>query len=134
MIEPRDIQAFLDEVIPSTVWRSVVMVGGLVVIAWLVDLLGRLFLHRVVRAATRHTHWRWDDALYEFGCFRWLARVLPGVVVYYGIALLLPVDDGVGAFVRSLAVCWIIVCVISAMKRRTCPRRKRGESFALQTN
>ncbi|NID05009.1 mechanosensitive ion channel [Luteibacter jiangsuensis] len=117
MIDPRDIQTFLDEVIPSAVWRSVVLVGGLVVIAWLVDLLGRLFLHRVVRAATRHTHWRWDDALYEFGCFRWLARVLPGVVVYYGIALLLPVDDGVGAFVRSLAVCWIIVCVISAMGR-----------------
>ena len=61
MIEPRHIQTFLDEVIPSPVWRSVVLVGGLIVLAWLVDLFGRLFLHRVVRAATRHTHWRWDD-------------------------------------------------------------------------
>lgn len=117
MIEPQHIQTFLDEVIPSPIWRRVVLVGGLIVAAWLVDLFGRLFLHRVVRAATRHTQWRWDDALYEFGSFRWLARMLPGIVVYYGIELLLPVDDGVGAFVRNLAVCWIIVCVISAMAR-----------------
>ena len=117
MIEPQHIQAFLDEVIPSPVLRRSVLVGGLVVAAWIVDLLGRLFLHRVVRAATRHTQWRWDDALYQFGSFRWLARMLPGIVVYYGIELLLPVDDGVGAFVRNLAVCWMIVCVIAAMGR-----------------
>jgi len=117
MIEPQHIQAVLDEVIPSAVLRRSVLVGGLVVAAWIVDLLGRLFLHRVVRAATRHTHWRWDDALYQFGSFRWLARMLPGIVVYYGIELLLPVDDGVGAFVRNLAVCWMIVCVIAAMGR-----------------
>ncbi|HEY4292390.1 mechanosensitive ion channel family protein [Luteibacter sp.] len=117
MIEPQHIQALFDEVVPSPVLRRWVLVAGLVVMAWLVDLLGRLFLHRVVRAATRHTQWRWDDALYEFGSFRWLARMLPGIVVYYGIELLLPVDDGMGAFVRNLAVCWIIVCVISAMGR-----------------
>jgi miniconductance mechanosensitive channel len=92
---------------------------GLFVVAWLVGLLGRVFLHRVVRVATRHTAWRWDDALYEFGAFRWLARMLPAIVVYYGIALFLEVDDdkGLAGFIRDVAVCWMIVCVIAAIGR-----------------
>lgn len=94
-------------------------IAGLFVVAWLVGLLGRVFLHRVVRVATRHTAWRWDDALYEFGAFRWLARMLPAIVVYYGIALFLEVkdDEGLAGFIRDVAVCWMIVCVIAAIGR-----------------
>jgi miniconductance mechanosensitive channel len=118
MIDPHGLQSLLDDALASPRLRQAVLVGGLLVAAWLAGLLGRVFLHRVVRAATRSTHWRWDDALYEFGAFRWLARMLPAVVVYYGIALPLPGDgDALAAFVRNLAVCWIIVCVIAAVGR-----------------
>ncbi|MDR6937241.1 mechanosensitive ion channel domain-containing protein [Luteibacter sp. 3190] len=118
MIDLGAMLGMLEETIASPELRRVVLVGGLFVAAWLVGLLGRLFLHRVVRAATRHTAWRWDDALYEFGAFRWMARMLPAIVVYYGIGVLLHrEDDGIATFVRNLAVCWIIVCVIAAMGR-----------------
>jgi miniconductance mechanosensitive channel len=117
MTAPQDLRSLLDGVIASPQLRQAVLVGGLILFAWIVGLLGRLFLHRVVRVATRHTQWRWDDALYEFGAFRWMARMLPAIVVYYGIALLFLPDDGAGAFVRNLAVCWMIVCVIAAMGR-----------------
>ncbi|WP_448099015.1 mechanosensitive ion channel family protein [Luteibacter yeojuensis] len=116
MIDPKEALTLLEGAITSPELRRLVLVAGLLLIAWLVGLLGRLFLHRVVRVATRHTHWRWDDALYEYGAFRWLARMLPAIVVYYGVALLLRVDDdGLGVFVRNLAVCWMIVCFIAAM-------------------
>ncbi len=118
MIEPARIEGLLKDTIASPELRQFVLVAGLLAIAWIVGLLGRLFLHRVVRVATRHTAWRWDDALYEYGTFRWLARMLPAIVVYYGIALLMPVaEDSIGALVRNVAVCWMIVCVIAAMAR-----------------
>lgn len=117
MIDAKAVVSLLEDTVSSPELRRLVLVAGLLVIAWLVGLLGRLFLHRVVRAATRHTSWRWDDALYEFGAFRWMARMLPAIVVYYGIALLLPVDDALVTLVRNLAVCWIIVCAIAAMGR-----------------
>jgi miniconductance mechanosensitive channel len=118
MMEPARIEGLLKDTIASPELRQFVLVAGLLAIAWIVGLLGRLFLHRVVRVATRHTAWRWDDALYEYGTFRWLARMLPAIVVYYGIALLMPVtEDSIGALVRNVAVCWMIVCVIAAMGR-----------------
>ncbi len=108
----------MEEFLASPELKRVAFVAGLLLAAWLVGLLGRVFLHRVVRVATRHTAWRWDDALYEYGAFRWLARMLPAIVVYYGIALFLSVaDDDMGAFIRNLAVCWMIVCVIAALGR-----------------
>jgi miniconductance mechanosensitive channel len=108
----------MEDFIASPELRQVLFVAGLFVVAWLVGLLGRLVLHRVVRVATRHTAWRWDDALYEYGTFRWLARMLPAIVVYFGIGAFLSTnDDAIGAFIRNAAVCWIIVCVIAAIGR-----------------
>ncbi|MDF3982721.1 mechanosensitive ion channel [Luteibacter sp. PPL201] len=103
--------------IASPELRRVALVAGLFLLAWLVGLMGRLFLHRVVRVATRHTTWRWDDALYEHGAFRWLARMLPAIVVYYGIDALLEPADTLAVLVRNLAVCWMIVCVIGSLGR-----------------
>ena len=50
----------MEDFIASPELKRVAFVAGLFVVAWLVGLLGRVFLHRVVRVATRHTAWRWD--------------------------------------------------------------------------
>ncbi|MGF6495383.1 miniconductance mechanosensitive channel [Luteibacter sp. 621] len=109
----------MDDMFTVIELKRIGAIAGLFVVAWLVGLIGRVFLHRVVRVATRHTAWRWDDALYEFGAFRWLARMLPAIVVYYGIALFLEVkdEDSLAGFIRDVAVCWMIVCVIAAIGR-----------------
>jgi len=117
MIYLRETVSVMEDFIASPDFRRIVLVVVLFLAAWVVGLMGRLFLHRVVRVATRHTVWRWDDALYEYHAFRWMARTLPAIVMYYGIATILPVDDGVGALIRNLSVCWIIVCVIAAIGR-----------------
>jgi len=117
MIHVSETLSVMEDFVASPEVRRLFFVAGLFVVAWLTGLLGRLFLHRVVRVATRHTAWRWDDALYEYHAFRWLARTLPAIVMYYGIAAILPVDDGVGELIRNLSVCWIIVCVIAAIGR-----------------
>jgi len=108
----------MEDFVASPELKRVAFVAGLFVVAWLVGLLGRVFLHRVVRVATRHTAWRGADPLYEYGAFRWLARMLPAIVVYYGIGMFLSIaDDDMGAFIRNLAVCWMIVCVIASLGR-----------------
>ncbi|WP_243852969.1 mechanosensitive ion channel family protein [Luteibacter anthropi] len=117
MMAPKAALSVVEGFIESPELRRVTLVAGLFLAAWLVGLIGRLFLHRVVRVATRHTVWRWDDALYEHGAFRWLARMLPAIVIYYGIDILLEPGDGIGVFVRNLAVCWMIVCVIASLGR-----------------
>lgn len=117
MIHVEKTFSVMEDFVESPDFRRLLLVAGLFVVAWLVGLLGRLVLHRVVRVATRHTAWRWDDALYEYHAFRWLARMLPAIVMYYGIAAILPIDDGVGEVIRNFSVCWIIVCVIAAIGR-----------------
>ncbi|MEX1827945.1 mechanosensitive ion channel family protein [Luteibacter sp. CQ10] len=117
MIDPKASLAVVESFIASPELRRVALVAGLFLLAWLVGLMGRLFLHRVVRVATRHTAWRWDDALYEHGAFRWLARMLPAIVIYYGIDELLEPLDTLAVLVRNLAVCWMIVCVIGSLGR-----------------
>jgi miniconductance mechanosensitive channel len=108
----------MDDLFNRTALPYLAAVGALFLSAWAVGLLARLFLHRVVRAATRHTSWRWDDALYDHGVFRWMARMLPAIVVYFGIEYALHGDfPALASLVRNVAVCWIIVCVIAALAR-----------------
>jgi miniconductance mechanosensitive channel len=55
--------------------------------AWLTGALARFMLFRVVRGLARRTAWRWDEALFEHGVFLWLSRLVPAVVVQFGIEL-----------------------------------------------
>lgn len=91
----------------------------LLAVAWLVGAIARFMLFRVVRGLTRRTVWRWDDALFEHGTFKWLARMAPTVVVQFGIALVPGLPTEVRRMVIDVAgalmVCFGVMAVSAAL-------------------
>ena len=68
-------------------WPSLAAaVAVLAVAAWAAGWVATRILHRVISGVTSRTRSTWDDRLIERGVFRRLARVVPAVVVYLGIA------------------------------------------------
>ena len=53
--------------------RALLSLVGLLVLAWLMGVLTRLVVFRIVRRLAHRTAWKWDDAMFEHGVFRWLA-------------------------------------------------------------
>jgi miniconductance mechanosensitive channel len=65
--------------------RRLAGVAILLAVAWLAGAVARFLLFRVVRRLAERTAWRWDDALFQYGTFKWVARMVPTVVVQFGI-------------------------------------------------
>jgi miniconductance mechanosensitive channel len=97
--------------------RTVFGVLILLLVAWLAGALTRLVLFRVIRAIARRTVWRWDDALFQYGVFRWLGRVIPAVVVQFGIALVPDVPDHAEKLVGNVAEAFMVFFVVMAISR-----------------
>ncbi|KRF02225.1 mechanosensitive ion channel protein MscS [Frateuria sp. Soil773] len=87
--------------------------------AWLAGALTRFVLFRVVRGIARRTAWQWDEALFRHGMFRWLARMVPTVVVQFGIVLVPGVPDDterlVGNLMSALMVFFVVMAISAAL-------------------
>lgn len=95
--------------------RSVLGVLALLALAWLAGQLMRRLLLRLVRGITRRTATHWDDALCEYGTFRWLARSVPALLVQYGIVLVPGVPAGTEALVGNLTTALLVFFVVMAI-------------------
>ncbi len=89
----------------------------LLVVAWLAGTLTRLVLFRAMRAIARRTAWRWDDALFQYGVFHWLGRIVPAVVVQFGIALVPDVSERPEMLVGNVAQAFMVFFVVMAISR-----------------
>lgn len=89
----------------------------LFVVAWLAGTLTRLVLFRVMRAITLRTAWKWDNALFQHGVFRWLGRIVPAVVVQFGIALVPDVPARAEQLVGNVAQALMVFFVVVAISR-----------------
>ncbi|WP_114241599.1 mechanosensitive ion channel family protein [Dyella sp. C9] len=94
--------------------HSVAAAVALLLIALLAGALARFALLPVVRAITRRTTWRWDDALLEQGTFKWLARMLPTMVIQFGIALVPGLPTTLQVMIANVAQALMIVFVALA--------------------
>lgn len=86
----------------------------LLFLVWLSDLLARRVLLRIVRSAVQHTHWHWDDIIFEGGAFKRLARVIPTLVLQFGIALVPDVTPKVELVIANLALGATLLYVVLA--------------------
>jgi miniconductance mechanosensitive channel len=97
-------------------WMHTAMgVLALLALAWLAGQLVRRLLLRVVRGITRRTAWRWDDALFRRHTFLWLARMVPALVIQFGIVLVPNVPAGVEAAVTRLMTALLVLFVAMAV-------------------
>jgi miniconductance mechanosensitive channel len=87
----------------------------LLLVALLTGALARFALLPVVRSITRRTAWRWDDALLEQGAFKWLAWMLPTMVVQFGIGLVPGLPLTLRVMITNVAQALMIVFVALAV-------------------
>lgn len=87
----------------------------LAVVAWVSAWLSRHILIRVMSVVSRRTVWTWDDAMVKRGVFRRLAKVVPLVIIQYGILLVPGVSERVEAGVSSISSALIVVCLLMAV-------------------
>ncbi|MGY3041303.1 miniconductance mechanosensitive channel [Rhodanobacter sp. TND4EL1] len=95
--------------------RTTLGVLALLGLAWLAGELVRLLLRRVVTGIARRTSTRWDDALLDYGTFRWLARALPALIVQYGIVLVPGVPASTEGLIGNLMTALVVFCIVMAI-------------------
>jgi len=95
--------------------RTVLGVLLLLALAWLTGQLARRLLLRVVRGITRRTAWQWDDALFRRNTFLWLARMVPALVIQYGIALVPGVPDNAESMIGNLMTALLVFFAVMAI-------------------
>lgn len=95
--------------------RTVLGVLALLALALLTGQLVRRLLLRVVRGITRRTAWQWDDAMFRRNTFLWLARMVPALVIQYGIVLVPGVPAGVEAIVGNLMTALLVFFLVMAI-------------------
>jgi miniconductance mechanosensitive channel len=105
----------LQDLIDLPWMRTAWGVLALLAVAWLAGQLVRRLLLRVVRGITRRTAWRWDDALFRRHTFRWLARMVPALVIQFGIVLVPNVPAGIEAVVTRLMTALLVLFVVMAI-------------------
>lgn len=95
--------------------RSLGAVVLLLVLAWLAGALTRLVLFRIVRRIVARTTWQWDDALFQQGTLRWLGRMVPALVIDFGIGLMPGVSERAAAVIGNIAMALVVFSITMAI-------------------
>lgn len=109
---------------------------GLLLAAWLADLLTRRVLLRVLGRLVKATRFDWDDAVLERGVVARLAHVVPALIIYLGVLAVPGLADVVVRVVRNLALAYLVFTVamavatllgtVNALYERRNPERARA--------
>ncbi|HEX5306110.1 MAG TPA: mechanosensitive ion channel domain-containing protein [Dyella sp.] len=89
--------------------------AALLLVAWLAGLLTRLILFRMVRTMAAHTAWRWDDELFRHGVFRWVARLVPTVLIQVGVGLVPDLPVRIERLVSNIALGLMVLFLVLAL-------------------
>lgn len=102
------------ESLPQGMLETGLALAGLFAVSWLVLVLSRWTLLRVIRKLARSSQATWDDALVEARVFSRLAHLVPALVVYYGIQLIPDVPESVDLLIQRVALALMVVVVASS--------------------
>jgi miniconductance mechanosensitive channel len=93
------------------------LIGALVLLAaaCLIGAVTRFVLVRAARGLGRRTAWKWGDALFAHGAFKWLAWMVPTVVVQYGVAWVPGISPGDGQLIGKLAMALVVFFLAMAL-------------------
>ena len=95
--------------------HTAVGAAALLLVAWLAGLLAHLILFRVVRTMAVRTLWKWDDELFRHGVFRWVARLVPTVVIQFGMPLVPNVPPAAERLVANVALGLMVFFLVMAL-------------------
>jgi miniconductance mechanosensitive channel len=88
----------------------VVGVMGIIALAVVADVIVRRLLRGLSRIAIHTTESNWDDALVERKVFRWLAQIVPGVIIFFGIGLVPSISGtAAGIIAKNVTAAYIVL-------------------------
>ena len=91
-------------------------IAVIIVLAVIADIIVRRLLRWLSRIAIQETESNWDDALVERKVFRWLAQIVPGAIVFFGIDLVPGISDTVAGIVaKNVTAAYIVLMVMLAV-------------------
>lgn len=112
-------KAVMDELLQHPWADAIIGLTLLLLAAAVIYLLVRHVLLRLVRSATEHTYWKWDDAVYDSGAFRQFARMTPALVIQFGITLVPDLAenaiDVISRFALAVTIFYLLRGIIAAL-------------------
>ena len=90
-------------------------VTGLALLTWLVDIVARRVLVRLITRAVSATPSIWGNALLSRGVIARIARVVPALVIYWGVGVIPGLPDAVIAVTRNVANAYVILTMALAL-------------------
>ncbi|RLD32788.1 MAG: mechanosensitive ion channel family protein [Bacteroidetes bacterium] len=96
----------------STIASKAVLIIGVVLLSFLVDLIAKNILLSVIRKIVYKTKSKWDDILVERGLFNRLAHIVPVLVLYYAVPLIFPEANTITALLQRIIISYMIAVVL----------------------
>lgn len=105
--------AQLDAIHPA-IWPTLVLLS-LLVTAWIVDIITKGILVRIVNGLASRTRATWDDVIIENGVVRQVAHLLPAAVIYLGTPVVPGLPELLVNIVTNVAAAYAALIVILSL-------------------
>lgn len=105
--------AYFQALVERAPWAAeLIGLAGLLLGAFLADVIARRVVLSLVRTAAARSRGRWDDALVEHRVFDRLAHLAPAAVIYSGAPLLNALPDSGAAIVQRIALAAMTIIAV----------------------
>ena len=99
----------------STIASKTVLIAGVILIGFIVNLIAKKIILSVIIKIVRKTRTKWDDILVEQGLFNRLAHITPILVLYFAVPLIFPSADAVSGLIQRFILAYMIIVVLMVL-------------------
>jgi len=103
---PERVAIWLDQIIAITL---------LLLLAFIIDLICRFIVHKVVERIARYTKTKWDDKFLEYRVFRYLIHIIPGLIFLVAIPAVLNNPTWITILERAAQV-FVVISILRAIQ------------------
>ena len=88
---------------------------AMILLAWLMDVVAKQRILAAISLVIKRTKFAWDDELLEHRVFERFGRLVPALVIYFGIPFVPGVGPEAEAFIRHVAAAFMVAVVVLAI-------------------
>ncbi|MCH7473983.1 MAG: mechanosensitive ion channel [Gemmatimonadetes bacterium] len=88
---------------------------AMILLAWLMDVVAKQRILAAISLIVKRTKFAWDDELLEHRVFERFGRLVPALVIYFGIPFVPGVGPEAEAFIRHVAAAFMVAVVVLAI-------------------
>jgi len=100
----------------AAIWLDqIIGVAVLFLLAYIVDIITRFIVHKVIGKIARYTKTKWDDKFLEYRVFRYLVHIIPGMLFLITIPIAVNNPVWITILERATQV-FIVICTLRAIQ------------------